>query len=110
MIQSRNMEKPNLHRENITGSKINGAFFSKENVKRFLGNGAVTLGTVFALAGIAEFVTGEKIGNYLEAYRDQIPGAIDWVVSHLDNMPLILKLCGGSSLIGTGIFINSSLK
>jgi hypothetical protein len=66
------------------------------------GKSLLGMGSVFAVAGIYEFVTGHKVGDLVSAYADKLPDIANWVVSHLDNMPLIMKAGGGSSMIAAG--------
>ena len=74
-----------------------------ERVKNITGWTLLASGSIFALAGIGDFLTGGKVSEVLtQIGLSHLPEVATWTANHLAAMPTILKTGGGSSMIATG--------
>ncbi|RJQ37023.1 hypothetical protein C4552_01930 [Candidatus Parcubacteria bacterium] len=76
--------------------------FFGDKLREVTGKSLIGAGSAFALAGIYEFVTGERSGDILAAYADKLPDIVNYLRENLSRMPLILKTGGGAAAITTG--------
>lgn len=65
--------------------------------KTILSHSTVGLGSAIVLAGIYEFVTGQKIPDI--SSLSEVPNIVESLYNNLRDMPLLLKTGGGASLI-----------
>ena len=73
---------------------------------KILGSGLIGAGAAFALVGIGDFVTGGEVSRTLmQVNPSNAPEIVAWVARHTAQMPELIKLAGGTSMISTGAAI-----
>lgn len=99
------MERPPIQNKETVSQERHKTFLT-ERFRDIASKGLLGSGSVFALAGIYEFITGNSVGDVFSAYADALPDAARWVIDHLDAMPSLSKLTGGASMIGLGGYLD----
>ena len=78
---------------------------------RVLGLGLVGTGATFALVGIGDFITGGGVSRTLmQINPSTAPEIVSWAAQHMAQVPELIKLVGGSSMIATGTTIVNRLS
>ena len=67
----------------------------KQRFTNILGKAAIGMGVTFAIVGIGDFITDGKVSELVASTG--LP-----LTENLANMPQLIKLAGGSSLIAIG--------
>lgn len=75
----------------------------QHKARKILGSAFIGGGAVFALTGIADFITGNRVSEILmNTNPENTNHIITWASHHLSEMPLLLKTGGGASMITAG--------
>ena len=98
--------------EKVYSLKDHETFVKKEfdsiaiKLKDLAGKGLFMTGSIFALVGIADFVSGGKVSEALSSVSpEHVPEIVALAAKHLANMPLLLKTGGGASMITAGSYL-----